>query len=476
MVNLLLDLEILGWLLVGLAGLLGIPTAAAWIAGEPFSPYLLSAITVAVLGLPLAISARAPNRRMRNRDAFLVVTGGWFLASIFGALPYVLSGVLGPVDALFESASGFTTTGSTVMTDIEGAPLALHLWRSLTQWIGGMGIIVFAVAILPLLGIGGMQMFKAEVPGPITDKLTPRVADTARRLWMIYVGFTVLAFFAMWAAGMAPFDALCHALTTLSTGGFSTRAASLGAFSPLVQWVAIGFMVAAGMNFVLHHQLLAGRFREVARDSELRFYLMTILVFSGVAAAGLAAAGAAAPVRDAVFQVVSLLTTTGYGTADYELWPALPQLLLVPLLAIGGMAGSTSGGLKSMRVVLGLRSFQVALQRIIHPHAVHTVRFNDRTIAEDVIAGVGVFFIAYLMLTFLGSLVVGSAGYDIMTAVSTSLTAVSNVGPGFGAIGPTDDFAHLPSYVKLFLCMLMIAGRLEIFTLMVIFSPAFWRR
>lgn len=474
--NLLLDLEILGWLLVGLAGLLGIPTLAALAAGEPFSPYLLSAITAAVLGLPLAISARAPNRRMRNRDAFLVVAGGWLVASSFGALPYIFSGVLGPVDALFESASGFTTTGSTVMIDLESAPRALHLWRSLSQWVGGMGIIVFAVAILPLLGIGGMQMFKAEVPGPITDKLTPRVANTARRLWLIYVGLTGVAFLALWAAGMGPFDALCHALTTLSTGGFSTRSASLGAFSPLVQWLVVFFMFAAGMNFVLHHQLLMGRFRQVFRDSELRFYFATALVWVGVVAVGLASAGEAAPLRDAAFQVVSLLTTTGYGTADYELWPALPQLLLVPLLALGGMAGSTSGGLKSMRVVLGLRSFQVALRRIIHPHAVHTVRFNDGAIADDVIAGVGVFFIAYLLLTFLGSLVVGSAGYDVMTAVSTSLTAVSNVGPGFGAVGPTDNFAHLPAYVKLSLCLLMVAGRLEIFTLMVIFSPAFWRR
>lgn len=473
--NLLLDLEILGWLLVGLAGLLGLPTAAAWIAGEPFSPYLLSAVTAAVVGLPLSISARAPSRRMRHRDAFLVVAGGWFLASAFGALPYALSGVLTPVDALFESTAGFTTTGSTVLTDIEGAPRALHLWRSLSQWVGGMGIIVFAVAILPLLGIGGMQMFKAEVPGPITDKLRPRVADTARRLWLIYVGLTVAAFVALWIAGMGPFDALCHALTTLATGGFSTRAASVGAFPAAVQWVVVFFMGLAGINFVLHYRVLTGRFGEVVRDGELQFYLAIVAVWTAVVGIGLWRAEAAAPARDAVFQVVSLLTTTGFGTADYERWPALPQLMLVPLLVMGGMAGSTSGGLKTLRVVLGLRALRSALRRIIHPHAVHTVRFNDRAIPDDVIGGIGVFVLAYLLIVFLGALLMGSAGYDVTTAVSASLTAVSNVGPGFGAVGPSHDFAHLPAHAKLGLGTLMIAGRLEIFTLLVIFSPAFWR-
>ncbi len=477
--NLLLDLEILGWLLVGFAGLLGLPAAVAWGAGEAAAPYLLSAATAAVIGLPMALSARTPEasgRRMRHRDAFLVVGLGWFLASAFGALPYVLAGALSPADAFFESTSGFTTTGSTVLVDIEAAPHALLFWRSLSQWVGGMGIIVFAVAILPLLGIGGMQLFKAEVPGPITDKLTPRVADTARRLWLIYVGLTVLAFAALWLTGMGPFDALCHALTTLATGGFSTRSASIGAFPASVQWVVAGFMLVAGINFVLHYRLLAGRFREVGRDAELRFFLAVALLWTAAVALGLLGTDAASPLRDAAFQVVSLLTTTGFATADYETWPALPQLLLVPLLALGGMAGSTAGGIKSLRVVLGLQSFRVALLRIIHPHAVHTVRFNGRAIPEDVLGGVGVFVFAYLMLTFLGALMMSTAGYDVLSAVSASLTAVSNVGPGYGAVGPSDDFSHLPAYAKLCLSGLMLAGRLELFTLLVLFAPSFWRR
>jgi trk system potassium uptake protein TrkH len=256
--NLLLDLEILGWLLVGLAGLECVPIAAALVSGEPSLVFIESALTALVFGLPVALSARSPNRRMRIRDGFLVVSGAWVLASTFGSVPYLLSGTLSPVDALFESVAGFTTTGSTVLTDVESAPRSLLLWRSLTQWVGGMGIIVFAVAVLPLLGIGGMQLFKAEVPGPITDKLTPRVSDTARRLWAVYVGFTGIAFVALMVAGMPAFDAVNHALTSLATGGFSTRNASIGAFGPAVQWVVIVLMMVAGVNFVLHYRLVTG--------------------------------------------------------------------------------------------------------------------------------------------------------------------------------------------------------------------------
>ena len=474
--NLLLDLEILGWLLVGLAVLMGVPVGVAWAYSEPLAPYLVASLVAAGFGAPLVVSVRAPERRLRTRDAFLVVTGGWLLASIFGGLPYVLVGVLDPVGAFFEAASGFTTTGSTVISDIEALPHALHFWRSLTQWIGGMGIIVFTIAILPLLGIGGMQLFKAEVPGPITDKLTPRVADTARRLWLVYVGFTAAAFLCLRAAGMGGFDAICHAFTTLATGGFSTRQASIGAFGPGVQWVVVFFMFCAGVNFVLHYQLVTGRVRVVMRDAELRFYVLALTLLTAAVGLDLLRAGAAAPLRDAAFQVTSLLTTTGFATTDYELWPALAQLLIVPLLAMGGMAGSTAGGFKSLRLLIGWRSVRVTLGRIVHPHAVRMVRFNDRPIADSVVSGVGVFFVAYGLVTLAGALTVASAGYDVVTSFSAALTAISNVGPGLGAVGPTDDFAHLPGYVKATLGVLMIAGRLEIFTLLVVFSPAFWRR
>ena len=475
--NLLLDLEILGWLLVGLAGLECIPIAAALIYGEPSLVYIESALTALVFGLPVALSARSPDRRMRIRDGFLVVSGAWVLASTFGSVPYLLSGALSPVDALFESVAGFTTTGSTVLTDVESVPRSLLLWRSLTQWVGGMGIIVFAVAVLPLLGIGGMQLFKAEVPGPITDKLTPRVSDTARRLWLVYVGFTAVAFLALMIAGMPAFDAINHALTVLATGGFSTRNASIGAFGPAVQWVVVFFMMVAGINFVLHYKLVTGRPRAMLRDTEFRFFVLIVAVMIATVAWILRGeSGTGEVLRAAAFQVVSLITTTGYGTADYELWPQLAQLLVFPLLVLGGMAGSTSGGIKSLRVLLGLRALRASVARLIHPHVVRTLRYGNRPVSDEVVSGIGVFFIAYLLIAFIAALAVGSAGYDVVTCLSAALTSVGNVGPGLSEIGPSDHFAHFPGYVKAVLALAMIAGRLEIFTVLVLFFPRFWRR
>jgi trk system potassium uptake protein TrkH len=293
-VNLLLNFEILGWLLVGLAGFQCLPAAVALLYGEPALPYAYSTATALVYGLAIALSVRPPDRRMRTRDGFFVVTAAWLLASGFGSLPYLFSGTLAPVDALFESVAGFTTTGSSVLANVEGAPRALLLWRSITQWLGGMGIIVFTIAVLPLLGIGGMQLFRAEVPGPVKDKLTPRIAVTARRLWLIYVALTLGTVAALWIAGMGLFDAVCHAFTSVSTGGFSTRAASIGAFAtPAIEWVLIFVMAIAGTNFALHYRLLVGRGRSVLGDVEFRFYLAVLATTVAAVAWLLHGAGAA---------------------------------------------------------------------------------------------------------------------------------------------------------------------------------------
>ena len=476
--NLLLNFEILGWLLVGLAGFQCLPVVFAVLHGEPPLPFVYSAATALIYGLAVALSVRPTDRRMRTRDGFFVVSAAWLLASGFGSLPYVFSGTLSVADSLFESVAGFTTTGSSVLADVEGALRALLLWRSLTQWLGGMGIIVFTIAVLPLLGIGGMQMFRAEVPGPVTDKLTPRIAVTARRLWLIYFALTAGTFAALWIAGMGPFDAVCHAFTTVSTGGFSTRGASIGAFAaPAIEWVVIVVMVLAGTNFALHYRLLTGRGRGVVSDFELRFYLALLAAAVAVAAWLLMRAGAAeAPVRTAAFQVVSLLTTTGFATADFELWPALAKFLVVPLLMVGGMAGSTAGGLKTMRVLIGLRALRAFVLRLSHPLAVRPVRYAGRPLGDDVVTGVVIFFLAYFAIAGVAAIVVAAAGYDVVTAVTAALTAIGNVGPGLGAIGPTETFAHFPSAVKLTLAFCMIAGRLEIFTVLVILEPHFWRR
>jgi trk system potassium uptake protein TrkH len=388
--------------------------------------------------------------------------------------------VRSPVDALFEAVSGFTTTGSTAMGGLADSSRALLLWRSLTQWVGGMGIILFAVAVLPLLGIGGMQLFRVEVPGPIKDKLRPRVIETARRLWAIYVGLTGLEWIALLAAGLGPFEAICHAFTTLATGGFSTRDASVGGFgSPAVEWVVIAFMTLAGVNFVLHYRLLTEGPRQAWRDAELRYYLGVLAVATLVILPLLPpdhANGAGEALRNALFNVVSVATTTGYGSVDFEAWPALAQLVLLQLMILGGMSGSTAGGVKSLRVLIGFRALGATMQKLVHPHAVRPVKYGGRAVPEDVVAGIWAFFTAYFATAALAAAVVAGAGYDVTTAVSAALTALGNVGPGLGEVGPFDNFTHLPSYAKLALSACMLAGRLELFTFLVLLQPGFWRR
>jgi trk system potassium uptake protein TrkH len=479
-VNALLISNLLGWLLIGLGVVQVVPIVAALAFGEPVLPYAASAVAALAFGLAIALSTQPTDRRIRSRDAFLVVGLAWLLASLFGSLPYDLTGVLSTSDAIFESASGFTTTGSTVMTAIEDAPRALLLWRSLTQWLGGMGIIVFAIAVMPLLGVGGMQLFKAEMPGPVKSKLTPRVAETARRLWMIYLGLTLAEWLCLVLAGMGGYEALCHSFTTLSTGGFSTRSASIGAFeSPVIQWIIILFMALGGINFVLHYLAITGRIAEVLRNTELRYYLAILLFGTGIVAWALWEPGVdgEATVRASMFQVVALTTTTGYTTANFEVWPGLAILILLQAMTLGGMAGSTSGGVKSLRTLIGLRALSSTFIRQLHPQAVtKPVQFGGVRVRDDVLAGIWTFFTAYALTALVVAGVVAGAGYDILTSISAALTSVGNVGPGLGEIGPSDNFAHFPTYVKLTLSVAMIAGRLEIITVLVLFHPNFWRR
>ena len=480
--NILLATQLTGWLLVLMGAFQGVPLLAAVFFGEPFIPYLTSAALPLLLGLPIALGVRPENVRVRPRDGFFIVASAWLLASLFGALPYVTTGVLAPVDALFESVAGFTTTGSTVLVAIEQTPRALLLWRSLTQWLGGMGIVVFTIALMPILGIGGMQLFKAEVPGPVKEKIRPRVAETARQLWFIYVGLTVAEWLALMATGMSGFDALCHSLTTLSTGGFSTRNESVGAYgSAAVEWVVIVFMILAGMNFVLHYRVLIGRVRDVWRDTELRYYLSVLSLAIALILLAMwsneTSGREPALFRHVVFQVVSVMTTTGYVTADFELWPSLAHLVLLFLMILGAMAGSTSGGVKSLRAVLAFRAVRNTFATAAHRNAVRPpVHYGGKSVPRDILAGTWVFLAVYFALVGAMAFAVTAFGYDLITALSGALTTVGNVGPGLGEIGPIDNFAHFPAFLKLAFSFCMIAGRLELFTLLVLFSPGFWRR
>ena len=473
------DLYLIGWLLVLGSAFLCLPLAVAGLYGEPLAPWFGSIAVGIGAGLAL-VRVRPPrDRRLHPRDGFLVVGGAWVAVSLLGALPYLFAGALGPVDAIFEAVSGITTTGSTVMADVTVVPRGLLLWRAMSQWIGGMGIILFTIAILPLLGIGGMQLFKAEVPGPVADKVQPRLANTARALWGIYVGLTAAEAGLLRLAGLGWYDAVCHAFTTLATGGFSTRNGSIGEFdSATVEWIVILFMLLAGTNFVLHSRLLTGRGRSLLADAELRYYLGVTAVGTVLLGVTVHQAGEAPldTIRTAAFQTVSLLTTTGYCTTDFELWAPFAQLVVLVLLVPGGMSGSTGGGVKSLRMVLAVRSLRATVHRLAHPHAVRPVKYGGQVVDESVLAGIWAFLTAYALIAVVAAAVVAAHGYDLVTSISAALTALGNVGPGLGEIGASDTFGHFPALVKLVLAACMLFGRLEIFTLLALCSRHFWRR
>jgi trk system potassium uptake protein TrkH len=441
---------------------------------------LISAAVTAMVGF-LAYRFTTLERTLRAREGFAIVTFGWLGFSVFGSLPYLLSGAIPSfTDAFFETISGFTTTGATILTDIEELPHGLLFWRSLTHWLGGMGIIVLSLAILPFLGVGGMQLFKAEVPGPVADKLTPRVTETAKILWGVYVLLSAVQTLLLILGGMTLFDALCHTFGTMATGGYSTRNASVGAYdSAYIDYVITAFMFLAGANFSLHYRFLRGQWWAYRRDREFLVYAGIVLVATGVIGAELwwyNYDSFAEALRYALFQVVSIQTTTGYGTADYEHWSPSSQYVLWILMFVGGCAGSTGGGMKVMRLHL-LFKFSVAeFTRLLHPNAVVPVRMRKVAVPREVVTTILGFFVLYIFLFTLGVLLMTLLGLDILSALGAVAATLGNIGPGLGAVGPTDNYAFIPAIGKWILSLLMLLGRLEIFTVLVLFSPAFWKR
>lgn len=413
------------------------------------------------------------------REGFAIVTLAWVSVAFFGAFPFLLSGAIPvAVQAFFESMSGFTTTGSTVLSDIEAVQPGILLWRSTTQWLGGMGVIVLAIAILPYLGVGGMQLFRAEVPGPTPDRLSPRIRETARLLWIVYAGLTALAFLLYLIGGMTAFDAVNHAFTTLPTGGFSTRNASMGEFSPFIQWTAIVFMYLAGINFTLHYRALNRGARPYLRDSEWRFFTGVVVVATLLVAWSIRhePGGFEKILRDAAFQVVALLTTTGYGSADYVLWSPFAQMVLFLLFFIGGMASSTAGGPKVIRVLLTLKHALQEIRKQLHPRAVLVTRVGGTVVPESVMLNILGFMLLYAGIFGLGTLAMAALGLSLPTAAGAAATAISNVGPGLDRLGPTENFGWLPWQGHLILSFLMLVGRLELYTVLLLFHPGLWRR
>lgn len=486
-------------IIANILGLLLIIEAVAMACSIPVSFYYgeddLLAFTLACLitlgaGCLMWLLTRKAKKDIGKREGYIIVSTVWVVFSFFGSLPFLLSGYIPTLtDAFFETMSGFTTTGASIIdpsvptlpNGIETLPHGLLLWRSMTQWLGGMGIIVLSLAILPMLGIGGMQLFTAEVPGPTPDKISPKVQETARKLWGIYILFTILEIVFLLAGKMSLFDAVNHSFTTLATGGYSTKNASIAYYnSAYIEWVIIIFMFLAGTNFSLSYFGLHLKFRKIWKNEEFRNYFLIILLFSiglgivlAVTETGITTGKA---FRDSVFQVVSLVTTTGFATADFLMWVPMAGVICFMLMFFGGSAGSTGGGMKIVRIVLLAKNSYLELKRLIHPNAIIPVRLNNRSVDSNVISNVLAFIVFYMIIFVISTVVMSAMGLDLETAMGAVATSVGNVGPGIGTVGPASNFQHIPSAGKWFLSFLMLCGRLELFTVIILFSPAFWRK
>ncbi|WP_079513241.1 TrkH family potassium uptake protein [Maribacter arcticus] len=454
----------------------------------------LASITTMFVGVFSMYYTRGHKKEVKQKEGYIIVTFGWIIMSISGMLPYLFSGAVPDVtNAFFETVSGYTTTGASIMDDIEAMPEGILFWRSLTHWIGGMGIIVLAIAILPLLGIGGMQLFSAEAPGPSADKLHPRITDTAKRLWLIYFGYTIAETILLQIAGMSFFDAINHAMATLSTGGFSTKNASIAYWNdqPLIQYIIIFFMFLAGSNFVLSYFAFKGKIQKVFKDEEFRYYAGFVIVFTIIVAlviyfkANITNVTPGYPMilgkgessfRHALFQVVSVITTTGFVSADFTQWTPFLTVFFFGLFFLGGSAGSTAGGIKVMRHLLIIKNGVLEFKRTLHANAIIPVRYNNKTVKEKIVYNIIGFFVLYMLLFIIGALVLGFLGLDFESAIGGAASSLGNVGPALGSLNPVSNFNSLPVLAKWWCGFLMLAGRLELFTVLILLTPYFWKR
>ena len=483
-------LNILGAILALTGFTMMVPALIAWGYNEPDLVGHLQSMGICMgIGIPVWLFTRK-SRSLNNKDGFVIVTLSWLLVALAGAMPFYLSGAIPNfTDAWFESMSGVTTTGATIIGNpntlphlpngIESLTHGVLYWRSFIQWIGGMGIIVFTIAILPLLGVGGVQLFKAEVPGPVSDKIRPRVKETAKILWMVYVGLTAAEAILLSISGMSWFDAICHAFTTLPTGGFSTQNASIAAYAnPAIHYIIILFMFIAGVNFFLHFRSLTGNIKICFKDPEFLAYIgimfaATLFIFLNIASAQ--GEWTHDNFLSSLFQSVSILTTTGYSSADYEIWPFFSQYLILILMFIGAMGGSTGGGMKVARIILLVKYAATETRRMLHSRAIIPIRIGDRYIGEDVVRNTLGFFLFYMSIFGATALILTTLNLDIESAIGAAASAIGNIGPGLGAFGPTDNYALLHPMGKWMLTFCMLLGRLEIFTIMVLFSRTFWK-
>jgi len=470
----------------------------------PFSMYhdetaqmgiLNAGIITVFLGFLLYFFNKPSSTNIQKKEGYLIVTLGWLTLSFTGMLPYLFSGAIPNItDAFFETISGYSTTGSSILTDIESMPKGILFWRSATHWIGGMGIIVLTIAILPLLGIGGMQLFMAEAPGPSADKLHPRITETAKRLWLIYVTLTFAEFFLLKVAGMSWFDAINHAMATVSTGGFSTKNASLSHWNhmPLIQYIVIFFMLVAGTNFVLTYFALKGKIKKVFESEEFKYYIFGVISVSAIIVIiilffqdpelastiehPMILGKTESAIRHALFQVISVVTTTGFVSADFTMWSFFATGIFFALFFLGGSAGSTSGGIKVVRHIVMLKNSFLEFKKTLHPNAIIPVRFNGKAVNQNIVFNILSFFVIYMLIFIMSSVVLTFLGLDFISSLGAAASSLGNIGPAIGSVSPVDNFAHLPSSAKWFCSFLMLIGRLELFTVLILFSPYFWRK
>ncbi len=464
--------------------LTGVIFSAIYQSGDGLHLIYSAAICLVVGGLLWFLSSNK-SKSVNKREGYLIVALGWLSMVSFGMLPYLISGEIPSVtDAFFETMSGMTTTGASILNDIEAVPKGILYWRSLTQWIGGMGIIVLTVAIFPMLGIGGIELFSAEAPGPTSDKIHPRIQETAKRLWGIYVGLTAILVLLLKLGGMSFFDAVNHSFTTMATGGFSTKNASMMAYdTPFIQYTIIVFMFLAGTNYTVTYLALKGRFNRVWANDEFKAYLFFVLVLGLIMSLRVYYAvhqnGGTITfekaTRDAVFQLVSLVTTTGFVSADYTSWTYGLTMICFILLFLGASAGSTAGGIKFIRHLVFFKNSYLEFKRLIHPRAVVPLKLNGQVVAPRIMTHVIIFLLLYMMIFILGSVIMSILGYDFLTSVGAVATSLGNVGPGIGKVGPVDNFAHLSVAAKWLLSFLMLLGRLELFTILILLTPYFWK-
>lgn len=467
--------------IIGLTQILAAGVAIYYADGSAISIIISSFLTMIFSAIVFMVTKTDRHQELSLKDGFGIVGLSWFGASFFAALPFVFSGAIPEFTyAYFEAASGLTTTGSTILQDIEVVPKGILFWRSFLHWLGGMGIIVLSVAILPFLGLGGMQLFKAESPGPTKDKLGPRIQETAKLLWIVYVLISLACFGLLWAAGMSIFDAACHMFGTMATGGFSTYNSSVAHFhSPLIEYIIIFFMLISGISFSLHYRaMILGRPLEYLKPLELKIYLAIILL------ATVLIYYTRFPdqipweqnFRESLFQVVSIMTTTGYGTADFELWHGVAQITLLGLMVVGGCAGSTGGGLKVIRIVLLVKYLKTLLNQQLHPSGVFLVKLDRKRVPNRVVQNILGLFFTFILIHMGLSFLLSLFGTDLVTATTATLSCLSNIGPGLGEVGPTNNFAGFDSPSIWILSVAMIMGRLEIFSVLMLFLPQTWKR